>query len=147
MVTVVRFRDLATKKEFYLLDTHFDHEVQLAREKSAELVRSRIEALKTPLPLLLIGDFNAAAGRNKAYSQLVDDNFLLDTWKLAKERRGDGLGTFNGFKAVPQDGRRIDWILARGKVSVDSEEIMTFSRDGQFPSDHCPVVARLRLGE
>jgi len=23
---------------------------------------------------------------------------------------------------------------------------VTFSRDGQFPSDHCPVVAKLRLG-
>jgi len=128
------------------LDTHFDHEVQLAREKSAELVRKRVEDLKTALPLLLIGDFNAAAGQNKAYHLLVDDNFFADTWKLAKERRGEAFGTFNGFKAVPKNGARIDWILVRGKVTVDDEETVTFSRDGQFPSDHCPVVAWLRLG-
>jgi endonuclease/exonuclease/phosphatase family metal-dependent hydrolase len=147
MVTNIRFRDLQTEKEFFLLDTHFDHKIQLAREKSAALVRKRVEALNTTLPVLLIGDFNAAAGQNKAYHSLVDDNFFQDTWKLAKERRGEGLGTFNGFHAVPTNGVRIDWILVQGKATVESEEIVTFSRDGQFPSDHCPVVAWLRFEE
>jgi endonuclease/exonuclease/phosphatase family metal-dependent hydrolase len=145
MVTTIRFRDLQTSREFYLLDTHFDHEIQMAREKSAELVRKRVEALSTALPILLIGDFNAAAGQNKAYHLLVDDGFFLDTWKLAKERRGEGLDSFNGFKQVRNNNVRIDWILTRGKVSVDAEEIDTFSRDGQFPSDHCPVIAWLRF--
>jgi len=145
MVTTVKFRDLQTHQEFHLLDTHFDHQVQMAREKSAELVRKRVADLKPTLPVLLIGDFNAAAGQNKAYHLLVDDGFFADTWKLARERRGEGLGSFNGFKAVPTNNVRIDWILARGKVEVDSEAIDTFSRDGKFPSDHCPVIARLRL--
>ena len=42
---------------------------------------------------------------------------------------------------------RIDWILTRGPVTVDAEEIVTFSRDGKFPSDHCPLVAWLRFGD
>ena len=147
MVTTLKFHDRAANKDFYLLDTHFDHEVQIAREKSAELVRKRVEGLGTNLPILLIGDFNAAAGKNKAWHQLADDHFFTDTWDIAKERLGDGLGTFNGFKAVPTNSVRIDWILARGKVSVDREEILTFSRDGKFPSDHCPVMARLRFEE
>jgi endonuclease/exonuclease/phosphatase family metal-dependent hydrolase len=46
---------------------------------------------------------------------------------------------------VPKNGERIDWILARGKVSVAKTEIVTFSRRGQFPSDHFPVVAWLTL--
>jgi len=37
--------------------------------------------------------------------------------------------------------RRIDWILVRGEMAVDAAEIVTFSRNGQFPSDHLPVVA------
>jgi endonuclease/exonuclease/phosphatase family metal-dependent hydrolase len=147
MVTQVRFRDRRTKQEFFLLNTHFDHEVQPAREKSAELVKTRVRELEPALPVLLIGDFNAAAEKNKAYHLLVDDSFFADTWNLAKERRGEGLGTFNGFKAVPKNGARIDWILARAKVSVDTEEIVTFSRDGYFPSDHCPVVAWLRFDQ
>ena len=55
--------------------------------------------------------------------------------------------SFTGPAGDAGGTHRIDWILARGKVTVDAEEIETFSRDGHFPSDHCPVVAWLRLGE
>ena len=96
--------------------------------------------------MILTGDFNAAAGTNQAYMSLTSDGFFADTWVTARARKGEGLGTFNGFEAVRPNGARIDWILARGSVSVDSAEIVTFSRDGQFPSDHCPVVARVRMG-
>lgn len=146
MVTWVKFRDRATGGEFYLFNTHFDHEVQPAREKSAELVRQRVTALDTKLPVLLIGDFNAAAGSNKAYEILTGDKFFADAWLLAGERRGEGTNTFNGFRPPRRDGVRIDWILARGEVMVAQAETVTFARDGQFPSDHFPVVARLRLG-
>lgn len=143
MVTWVKFLDRQTGREFYHFNTHFDHAVQIAREKSAKLVRARVEALHTELPVLFTGDFNADAS-NKAHELLVGDNFFSDTWDKAAERRGEGLGTFNDFKAVPHDNSRIDWILSRGKVSVQAEEIVTFSKDGRFPSDHCPLVAWIR---
>ena len=145
MVTWVRFFDRNTKRDFYFFNTHFDHKVQEAREKSAALLRARIEKLKTDLPVIVTGDFNAAAGTNKAYKILTDEKFLTDTWLVATERKNEGIGTFNGFsKAVP-GGPRIDWILTRGNFSVESAEIVAFSKDGQFPSDHFPVVAKLTL--
>ena len=72
--------------------------------------------------------------------------FFADTWATARERGNDGIGTFNGFEAIRKNGPRIDWILSRGPVAVDRIEIVTFSRDGHFPSDHFPVVAKLRFG-
>ena len=146
MVTWVKFRDRQTKREFIFLDTHFDHQVQEAREKSAQLIRKRLAAFDAKLPVLLVGDFNAAAGTNKAYAILTNDGFFTDTWTTARERVNEGIGTFNAFKALEKDGPRIDWILSRGEVAADRIEIVTFSRDGQFPSDHCPVVVKLRLG-
>ena len=146
MVTWVRFRDRQTKREFIFVNTHFDHQVQAAREKSALLVRERVAAFDAKLPVLLVGDFNSAAGRNKAYGILTDDKFFTDTWTTARERVNDGIGTFNAFRGIQKDGGRIDWILSRGDVAADHIEIVTFSPDGQFPSDHCPVVAKLRLG-
>jgi endonuclease/exonuclease/phosphatase family metal-dependent hydrolase len=146
MVTWVKFRDRQTKQEFVFVNTHFDHQVQAAREKSAELVRQRVAGFEPGLPVLLVGDFNAAAGKNQAYARLTGDQFFADTWAAARERVNDGIGTFNGFKATQKDGPRIDWILSRGKVAVDRIEIVTFSRGGQFPSDHCPLVAKVRLG-
>jgi len=146
MVTWIKFRDRVTSGEFFLFNTHFDHQIQPAREKSAELVRQRITALNTKLPVLLIGDFNAAAQTNKAYQILTSGQFLSDAWLSARERVGEGVGTFNDFKAVQPNGPRIDWILTRGEAQVERAEILTFSQNGQFPSDHFPVVARLRLG-
>jgi len=146
MVTWVKFRDRQTKTEFIFVNTHFDHQVQEAREKSARLVREKVASFDAKLPVLLVGDFNAAAGRNKAYEILTGDKFFTDTWTNARERVNEGIGTFNGFSAVEKNGPRIDWILSRGEVSADRIEIVTFSRENQFPSDHCPVVAKLRLG-
>lgn len=146
MVTWVRFLDRRTKQEFVLWNTHFDNEVQAAREKSAKLVRERVGALPPALPVILTGDFNAGAGANPVYATLTGDGFFSDTWVTAKVRKGEGIGTTNGFKAIRPNGPRIDWILTRGDFTVESIEIVTFSRDGQFPSDHFPVVTRLRMG-
>lgn len=145
MVTWVRFRDRQTRGEFYFWNTHLDHAVQLAREKGAALIRDRVNALKTALPVLLVGDFNAVAGANAVYDLLVKDGGFQDAWELARERRNADYNTFNGFTPPRREGQRIDWILARGAAEVDWSEIVTFARDGQFPSDHFPVVARLRL--
>ncbi|MDD5139564.1 MAG: endonuclease/exonuclease/phosphatase family protein [Verrucomicrobiales bacterium] len=145
MVTWVKFRDRETGGEFFLFNTHFDHQVQAAREKSAKLVRKRVAALDTKLPVLLIGDFNSAAESNRAYKILTAENFFTDAWLAAPERRGEGVGTFNDFKAAKPNGPRIDWILTRGEVTVERAEISTLARDGQFPSDHFPVAARLRI--
>ena len=144
MVTWVHFRDRATGREFYFWNTHFDHEVQPAREKSASLIRQRLAELADSRPILLVGDFNVPAQANPVYAALVEDGFLRDTWALARERRNEGYGTFNGFGENPQGGARIDWILVRGEVEVAETEIVTFQRDGKYPSDHYPVVARLR---
>lgn len=147
MVTWIRFKDRTTNQEFYLLNTHFDHQIQGAREKSAKLIRERVAKLNPALPIILTGDFNATAGDNPAYDVLVGDGYFTDTWKTAAERKGDPtLNTFNGFKPAVHDSQRIDWILTHGAVETAAIQIIDFARDGQYPSDHFPLVAWLRLG-
>lgn len=145
MVTWVKFRDRLTDREFHFWNTHLDHALQPAREKAAALIRQRVEALGTDLPVILLGDFNAVAGRNAAYTTLTGDGFFRDTWTLAGERRNADFNTFNGFAPAKRDGARIDWILVRGPADVRATEIVTSGRDGRYPSDHFPVVAWLTL--
>jgi endonuclease/exonuclease/phosphatase family metal-dependent hydrolase len=145
MVTWLKFRDRRTAQEFYFVNTHFDHEVQTAREKSAELVRQRVAEFGPNQPVLLVGDFNATATANKVHDILTRDGFFTDAWTVAPVRQGEGLSTFNSFKGIDRRGVRIDWILTRGAVTVDRMEINPFARDGQFPSDHFPVTAWVRL--
>jgi endonuclease/exonuclease/phosphatase family metal-dependent hydrolase len=145
MVTWVRFRDRITGREFYFWNTHLEHEVQAAREKAAELIRQRIGQLPADVPLLLVGDFNAVSGANRAYDILARESGLSDTWHAARERRNEDANSFTGFEPLKHDGQRIDWILARGVREVRVTEAVTLRPDGRWPSDHLPVVAWLTL--
>ncbi len=145
MVTWVRFRERSSGREFYFWNTHLDHQVEPARQKAANLIMERVRRLETGLPVLLVGDFNAVAVRSRPYEILVNDDSFADTWQLARVRVNEKVNSFNGFKAPGEDGLRIDWILTRGAVTVGKTEIVTYSENGQFPSDHFPVVAWLTL--
>jgi endonuclease/exonuclease/phosphatase family metal-dependent hydrolase len=57
--------------------------------------------------------------------------------RLLRDEKPQLLGTPNGD--------RIDWILTTPGVTTRRAEINTFHLDGQYPSDHLPVQAVLRL--
>jgi len=145
MVTWVRFRERQTGREFFFWNTHMDHQIELARQKAGALILDRVNKLQTELPVLLTGDFNALAGRSKSYEILVNKDAFVDTWTVAPMRANEKLNTFHNFSAPGEEGLRIDWILARGAVTVDKAEIITYSENGQSPSDHFPVAAWLNL--
>lgn len=146
MTTWVRFRERATGREFYVFNTHLDHALRSAREKGALLIRQRVEEVATNnLPVLLIGDFNVEPGKEKTHDLFLEGNFFTDTWRTARTRRNDDLDTFHNFRGAKKGTFRIDWILTRGAWECDANEVVVFSRENQFPSDHHPVLARLRL--
>ncbi len=145
MVTWVRLRDRATGREFEVWNTHFDHEVEAARQKSAALLRDRIARTDPAVPLLLLGDFNCLAGASAAHALLTGEAGLTDTWDAAPHRANAGLNTFNGFAPPKHDGERIDWILARRPSAVAAAGIVDFAGLPRFPSDHFPVTATVRF--
>ena len=144
MVTWVRFRDLATGGEFYHVNTHLDHVNQQARERSADLITTRFAEFDAALPRVVTGDFNVPAHANPVYEAMLAGGGLADTWDAA-ERRSDAYATFHGYRPLVPDGDRIDWILVTPGVRTRYAKINTYAREGQFPSDHLPVQAFLRL--
>lgn len=145
MVTWVRFKNRKTGTEFYFWNTHLDHAIQTAREKAATLILDRVAKLNTTLPIILLGDFNATAGKNQAYDTLVNKDAFTDTWSVARENKGPKVHTFHDYKGEIPGDNRIDWILIRGSISVDAVKIITFSKAGQFPSDHFPIAAWVKF--
>ncbi|ACB76975.1 endonuclease/exonuclease/phosphatase family protein [Opitutus terrae] len=145
MVTWVRFRERASGREFYFWNTHFDHEVETARQKAAILIRDRLAQLDASVPLLLVGDFNCAAGNSPAYETLTREAGLTDTWTAATARVNEGFNTFHNYEPPRHDGVRIDWILARTPSAVPRAEIVTYRENGQTPSDHFPVLADVQF--
>ncbi|MER7564741.1 endonuclease/exonuclease/phosphatase family protein [Streptomyces sp. NPDC097941] len=145
IVTWVRFRDRAAGgREFHVLNTHFDHVGQYARERSAQFLAQKIAAFDPALPVVVTGDFNAAAHDNQAYDTLLATG-LVDTWDAAAERSAL-YATFHGYRPLVPDGDRIDWILATPGTTVHRAAVNTYEKNGQFPSDHLPVQATLTLG-
>ncbi|MFJ2767068.1 endonuclease/exonuclease/phosphatase family protein [Streptomyces sp. NPDC087300] len=143
MVTWVRFRDLRTDAELYVLNTHLDDSSQYARARAAAVIVERTGRLDRSLPLVVTGDFNVGAHKNPVYDTMLGAG-VVDTWDAA-ERRSKAYATFHGYRPLVPDGDRIDWILASPGTRVHEASINTFSLDGQFPSDHLPVQASLTL--
>jgi endonuclease/exonuclease/phosphatase family metal-dependent hydrolase len=145
MATWVRFADLRTDKEFVTVNTHFDHQSENSRQRSAALVRDRINAFAPGLPTVLTGDFNTPAENSVSYDTLTTGAALTDTWLTATEQRTPPYATFHGYQPLVPNGTRIDWILTRN-ATAQATGINTFAQNGQYPSDHLPVQALITLG-
>lgn len=78
---------VGTQEDLYaqlnVVNTHFDHEGAVARERSAELLLARVRELDPALPIILLGDFNAAAGASTVYDRLTGDGAFVDSWRAA----------------------------------------------------------------
>ncbi|MBN1997335.1 endonuclease/exonuclease/phosphatase family protein [candidate division KSB1 bacterium] len=145
MVTWILFLDKTSNRRFYVINTHFDHQIEKARINSAELLVKFLAELDPSMPVFLLGDFNAIAQDSEPYRILVEKTDMQDSWLTADSRTGEGLNTFNGFSAGPHnEGKRIDWILYRGKVRFVKLSIVDFQRQDQYPSDHFPVVGWIK---
>jgi len=143
IVTWARFRDERTGTEFVHVNSHFDHESENARVRSAEVVRDL--AAGFGLPVVFTADCNAAAERSAPYDVLVTDGGLLDTWRAAAEQLTPEVGSFPNYGEPVPGGDRIDWVLATPGTEVLAATINTWTSGGRYPSDHTPVQALLRL--
>lgn len=147
MVTWAKFVDHQSNQQFYAVNTHFDHQSAEAREKSAALIVEKMKDFDHELPIILTGDFNTSPD-SLPHQTLTSDGAFVDLWDSAETRVNEELGTFNGFHDPTGGGpdRRIDWILAKGNVSTETIEINNYQKNGQFPSDHYPVIADITIG-
>jgi endonuclease/exonuclease/phosphatase family metal-dependent hydrolase len=127
-------------RNLFVLNTHFPYgrDADEARRHTARLIIEKISTLPRYLPVLLTGDFNAAANQ-EIYALLTGD--LQDAWTEAEVRSGPE-GTVHGFGRF--EGGRIDWVLYRNMGSVLSIETVCDTVDGLYPSDHFPVSTELK---
>lgn len=174
IVTWARFRDKASKREFYVYNTHFDHLGLRARLESAELLRERAEAAAKETPVIVMGDFNCIeqsppywwlTGRmtpevlqevERAYetkqslesiaTKLIpkEDAVLRDAKTVSKHGHHGPMTTWNGFRALVP-GRKIDHIFVTSRVNVLQHAILADHWDGKFPSDHLPVLVEVTV--
>ena len=133
---------------FWHFNLHLDHQSQPSRERGTVLLRERItaRAVKTE-PVIVTGDFNVGEG-NPAILTMTGAAAgpapFIDTFRVVHPREQE-VGTGNAFKFGNTRGDKIDYVLVQPGTEVLRAEILRDSRANRYPSDHFPVIARVRL--
>jgi hypothetical protein len=159
-----RFRWRATGQEFLFHTTHLDvsNSPQVA---SARLIAANARARWERQPLsplsIVVGDYNTSHAGDAwklftgAHTNEGVTGDYTDAWWQVKGT-WTGSGTLHGFAGgTPASSQRIDWILHRGGLTATQAVVVTDSALAtnltthatrtQYPSDHYPVLADLRL--
>jgi endonuclease/exonuclease/phosphatase family metal-dependent hydrolase len=137
-----KFENISDNQKFFVFNTHLDHVSQYAREKSVHLILKRISELASEYPVILMGDFNVEDD-NTVY-QMILGNKLTDTYRDIHHQADSTDLTFHGWRDV-LGLTRIDYIFVSGHFITRSSEVIRRKINGQFPSDHLPVVSKIEF--
>jgi endonuclease/exonuclease/phosphatase family metal-dependent hydrolase len=136
-------------RAFWHYNLHLDHQSQPSRERSTALLLERIDArARRDEPAIVTGDFNAGED-NPAATQLTrvaegaTTPRFVDTFRVLHPAATD-VGTFTAFEFGRTSGDKIDYVFVEPGVDVLDARIVRTARDQRYPSDHFPVVARIR---
>ncbi len=138
----VKLKDNVTKKEFFVFNSHFDHEGVEARRNSGILLIAKIKEIAGKLPVISMGDFNSTPDTEQVIYMSKE---LNDTFSASEQNPYGPVGTFNAFKYEAPLKDRIDYIFTSENFRVLKYGVLTDSYHQKFPSDHLPVVVDLRL--
>lgn len=141
--TSALFKDLKTKKLFWVFNVHLDHIGNEARIKGVQLVLAKIKEFNTKnLPVFLMGDFNSEPGT----TQIQEIKKVMDdTRDVSKEKPFGPSGTFNDFKHDQPVTLLIDYIFIskNSGFTVQKHAVLSDSKDLKYPSDHLPVYIEI----
>ena len=132
-----KLKEKETGKEFVHLNTHLDHIGPIAMQKGAELVAERGKEIAQGHPAFFTGDFNVTP--DSAPCKAVLAAGFADCRDIAAET--DKGITFHGFNYPDYKGSVIDYVFAKGDVTVSRFAVIRDTVDGDLPSDHFPVYA------
>lgn len=133
------FKDLKTKKMFWVFNLHLDHMGEVARVKGVELVLSKMQEInRQKYPAFLMGDFNSEPNTRQIgeIKKVMDD-----TGEVSKEKPFGPSGTFNAFKHNEPVTLLLDYIFIskNSGLTVQKQAVLSDSKDLKYPSDHLPV--------
>ncbi|GAB3935939.1 endonuclease/exonuclease/phosphatase family protein [Larkinella terrae] len=139
------FRDKRNESQVLVINTHFDHMGETARQNSAKLLISKVKDLAGELPVILTGDFNTPDVSPAIKTLTSDPTFQLsNTEKLSESPHTGGNSTFNNFQ-TRQSGLVIDFIFVGPNVEVKRHDYLPILKDNVFISDHWPVLSRISV--
>lgn len=144
IATWARFRDIMTNKEFFFLNTHFDHVGEVARVESAKMIVEFINDLDDNIPVVVTGDFNVPE-TSEAYLAIIGSPRLSDARYESDSGHEGPTASFSDWETLRPPESRIDYIFVNNHVNVLTHQIADDRFEGRFPSDHLPVIAKIEF--
>lgn len=141
IATWAHLRDRQAGRSFFVFNVHFDHEGVVARRESARLLVRQVAQIAGTAPVIVLGDFNSTPDTEQIGTMRAA---LRDAVPLSETPVYGPAGTFNGFRFDAPALDRIDYVFLGPGWRVLRLGVLTDSLRGRYPSDHFPVVARLR---
>lgn len=128
----------------YLFNTHLAFEEGITERQAAVLLQQLGRIAGEEAEVLLTGDFNVPR-MTHVWKMFIDAGFR-DAWQLAEHQAGPAF-TAHGWEGAEADrgDAKIDWVLYRSPRGSQVREpllaeVVAYSQQGIYPSDHFPVV-------
>jgi endonuclease/exonuclease/phosphatase family metal-dependent hydrolase len=131
----VHLVEIRTGAGLYVYNVHLAVFSQNSRKKSMELLAERIAARKNPSPFIVTGDFNMKLN-NPAMKHLHNVG-MVDAWQSANSHQPTN-------KSI-SSGPKIDHISLSDDIVAMEANVDRRRKNGRRPSDHYPVIAKIRI--
>jgi len=116
----VYLQDKKSKKKFYVFNTHYDYQKDLARNESSKLILKEIKKIAGNQPVIFVGDLNRG-NETQWYQAIANSGILKDTYKEAKYPYANN-PSFQDFGHHISDSEIIDHIFNTKDFSVKKWE-------------------------
>ena len=134
-----------SRQRILALNTHLDNDGEVARREGARMIRDFIGKHRLPGERIVVtGDFNSKPA-SPPYRLMTGPPLRLKDSRVTAINPPLGPdSTWNGFKLVPSNPQRIDFVFADPAMTVRRSSVLAWYFDGpRTASDHFPAVADL----
>lgn len=141
----VILKNKATGYQYIHMNTHLDNESSSAREKGAQVIIEKLNAIKAEygnLPVIITGDLNCSID-STPYNTIISDG-LSDSRKLSSKTSYES--TFNDWDITAKGNEPIDHIFVSAEnFTVNSFSLLEKSRSGYMVSDHYGIIVDMNI--
>lgn len=126
-----------------VINTHLDHIKSETRVSQIKVLCREIKKLlEQNFSLILMGDFNDSPDSEVRKILLEEFPGLQDAWSIFHSTEET---SYHSFQGTMENGARIDWIMLDEKIKALSASMDKSVRNGIYPTDHYPVIAKISL--
>ena len=135
------FKDKKTAQIINIINTHFDHESEKARIKSADLLIDYVRKNNlTNKKIVLMGDLNCIPTESPI--KILEKEFK-SSYGIKNYPVYGPVGTFNGFDNIGEVTRKIDYILTKNITVKNYRCIDDRRKNNLYLSDHFPIMIEI----